>query len=366
MMIYLRNVAGFKMDYFKGMTYDDIHLIFETKFNSNMAFLQKKKEQMEEEDGRALKRISESQEDKAAKKKKLDEKVKDKQEKDKIRSKPDKNEKHGEAGRSQKQLQKGKEDNAVKRSQALKRKPQTEAQARKNMMIYLRNVAGFKMDYFKGMTYDDIHLIFETKFNSNMAFLQKKKEQMEEEDGRALKRISESQEDKAAKKQKLDEKVLVVDYEIYTKNNKPYYKIIRADESPQLFLSFLCLLGILTEKTWRYFGNWLKKVQTPGSGISILLAVGTPSTGSGNLYCQRELSPGSGNALCILFPTKLSGPKCDGERDVNVNETFHEQTDDELFERELKQIEADDQAIQTILLGLPEEIYAAVDSCETA
>nr|GEX91618.1 hypothetical protein [Tanacetum cinerariifolium] len=44
-------------------------------------------------------------------------------------------------------------------------------------------------------------------------------------------------------------------------------------------------------------------VQTPISGISILLAVGTPSTGSGNLYCQWELSPGSGNALCILFPT---------------------------------------------------------------
>nr|GFC44017.1 hypothetical protein [Tanacetum cinerariifolium]GFC44114.1 hypothetical protein [Tanacetum cinerariifolium] len=44
-------------------------------------------------------------------------------------------------------------------------------------------------------------------------------------------------------------------------------------------------------------------VQTPASGIFILLAVGTPSTGSGNLYCQWELSPGSGNALCILFPT---------------------------------------------------------------
>nr|GFB04153.1 hypothetical protein [Tanacetum cinerariifolium] len=56
----------------------------------------------------------------------------------------------------------------------------------------------------------------------------------------------------------------------------------------------------------------------------------------------------------------------DGERDVNVNETFHEQTDDELSERELKQIEADDQAIQTILLGLPKDIYAAVDSYKTA
>nr|GFB25754.1 hypothetical protein [Tanacetum cinerariifolium] len=49
----------------------------------------------------------------------------------------------------------------------------------------------------------------------------------------------------------------------------------------------------------------------------------------------------------------------DANRDVNVTETFHEQTDDELSEKELKQIEADDQAIQTILLGLPEDIYAA-------
>nr|GEW05963.1 hypothetical protein [Tanacetum cinerariifolium] len=138
------------------------------------------------------------------------------------------------------------------------------------MMIYLRNIAGFKMDYFEGMKYDDIRPIFRKHFNSNVAFLEKTKEQMEEEDSRALKRISESQEDKAAKKQKLDEevaelkrhlqivpnddddvfteathlarKVLVVNYEIYTKNNKPFYKIIRADGSPQLFLSFLSLL----------------------------------------------------------------------------------------------------------------------------
>nr|GEU90802.1 hypothetical protein [Tanacetum cinerariifolium] len=165
---------------------------------------------------------------------------------------------------------KEKEDNAMMRYQALKRKPQTEAQARKKMMIYLRNMARFKMDYFKGMKYDDIRPIFEKYFNSNVAFLEKTKEQMEEEDSRALKKISESKEDKVAKKQKLDEeveelkrhlqivlndeddayteatplahKVPVVNYEIYTKNNKPYYKIIRADGSPQLFLSFLSLL----------------------------------------------------------------------------------------------------------------------------
>nr|GFD55568.1 hypothetical protein [Tanacetum cinerariifolium] len=76
---------------------------------------------------------------------------------------------------------KQKEDNVVKRYQALKRKPQTKAQAKKNMMIYLRNMVGFKMDYFKGMTYDDIRPIFEKKFNSNVAFLQKTNEQMDEE-----------------------------------------------------------------------------------------------------------------------------------------------------------------------------------------
>nr|GEZ27012.1 hypothetical protein [Tanacetum cinerariifolium] len=44
---------------------------------------------------------------------------------------------------------KQKQDKTLKRYQALKRKPQTEAQAKKNMMIYLRNVVGFKKDYFK-------------------------------------------------------------------------------------------------------------------------------------------------------------------------------------------------------------------------
>nr|GEU84779.1 hypothetical protein [Tanacetum cinerariifolium] len=47
----------------------------------------------------------------------------------------------------------------------------------------------------------------------------------------------------------------------------------------------------------------------------------------------------------------------DANRDINITETSHLQTYDELSDKELKQIEADDQAIQTILLGLPEDIY---------
>nr|GFB21892.1 hypothetical protein [Tanacetum cinerariifolium] len=87
---------------------------------------------------------------------------------------------------------------------------------------------------------------------------------------RAPKRINETPAEKAAKRQKLDDeveeikrhlqivpnddddvyteatlltrKVSVVDYEIINQNNKPYYKIKRADGSHQLYLSFLSLL----------------------------------------------------------------------------------------------------------------------------
>nr|GEZ18579.1 hypothetical protein [Tanacetum cinerariifolium] len=113
---------------------------------------------------------------------------------------------------------------------------QTEAQARKNMMIYLRNMAGFKMDYFKEMSYDDIRPIFEKYFNSNVAFLEKTKDQLEEEERRALKRTSESLEEKAAKKQNLDEEV---------EELKKHLQIVPNDDDDvytELFLSFLSLL----------------------------------------------------------------------------------------------------------------------------
>nr|GEW50661.1 hypothetical protein [Tanacetum cinerariifolium] len=165
---------------------------------------------------------------------------------------------------------KAKKDPVLKRYQVMKRKPQTEAQARKNIMVYLKNVASFKIDYFNGMSYDDIRPIFEAKFNINVAFLQKIKEQIEEEETRALKRLNETPAERAAKRKNLDEeveelkrhlqivpneeddvyteatslarKVPVVDFEIINLNNKPYYKIKRADGTHQLYLSFLTLL----------------------------------------------------------------------------------------------------------------------------
>nr|GEW89157.1 hypothetical protein [Tanacetum cinerariifolium] len=50
----------------------------------------------------------------------------------------------------------------------------------------------------------------------------------------------------------------------------------------------------------------------------------------------------------------------------HVADSTYEQTDDELTEKEVKKMEADDQAIQIILMGLPKDMYAIVDSCDTS
>nr|GFA91926.1 hypothetical protein [Tanacetum cinerariifolium] len=63
-------------------------------------------------------------------------------------------------------------NDVVIKYQDLKRKPLTEAQARKNMIIYLKNMVGYKMNYFKGMTYNEIRPLFEKYYYYNQAFLE--------------------------------------------------------------------------------------------------------------------------------------------------------------------------------------------------
>nr|GEW70393.1 hypothetical protein [Tanacetum cinerariifolium] len=101
--------------------------------------------------------------------------------------------------------QKSKNPQYIKRYQVMKKRPQTESEARKNMMIYFKNTAGYKMDFFKGMSYDEICPIFQARFDANMRFLFKSREEIEEEDQEVLKSINETPAQKAAKRRKLNE-----------------------------------------------------------------------------------------------------------------------------------------------------------------
>nr|GEV51446.1 putative ribonuclease H-like domain-containing protein [Tanacetum cinerariifolium] len=131
------------------------------------------------------------------------------------------------------------------------------------LLMLLEEGNGFKMDYFKGMSYDDICPIFEKYFNSNMDFLEKSKEELEEEESRALNRKTESSKEKAAKKQKLDEKVEELkkhlqivpkdDDDVYTKATPLALKIVQerfASSKPKKFLDdfLLTTLTYMFEK----------------------------------------------------------------------------------------------------------------------
>nr|GFA64573.1 hypothetical protein [Tanacetum cinerariifolium] len=164
----------------------------------------------------------------------------------------------------------------------MKKKPQTESEARKNMIFYLKNTKGYKMDFFKGMKYDEILPIFQAKFDTNMRFLFKSREEMEEEDQEIIKSINETPTQKAAKRRKLSEeaqeaedlrkrfevvedeyddvfveatllaqKVPVVDYQIVLINNKPRTMFEESDGQDAIWRNQKSVYGLALVKRWK-------------------------------------------------------------------------------------------------------------------
>nr|GFA42009.1 hypothetical protein [Tanacetum cinerariifolium]GFA42011.1 hypothetical protein [Tanacetum cinerariifolium]GFA50543.1 hypothetical protein [Tanacetum cinerariifolium] len=99
------------------------------------------------------------------------------------------------------------QSDAVRKYQSLKRKPMLVAQARKNMMIYLKNMVGFKMDFFKGMSYEEIRPLFEKEYNKVQTLFKEGLEIDVEKikDSRKRTRKEKVEKDQTAKKQKGDE-----------------------------------------------------------------------------------------------------------------------------------------------------------------
>ncbi|GKF03783.1 hypothetical protein Tco_0034451, partial [Tanacetum coccineum] len=62
-------------------------------------------------------------------------------------------------------------DPSVLRYHALKNKPMSIAQARRNMITYLKNQGGYKKSYFKKMSYDDIRPIFKRVWDHVNTFI---------------------------------------------------------------------------------------------------------------------------------------------------------------------------------------------------
>nr|GEU41514.1 hypothetical protein [Tanacetum cinerariifolium] len=178
------------------------------------------------------------------------------------------------------QIQEKHLDNIMK-YQSLKRKPVSIAQARKNMIIYLKKMVGYKMEHFRGMTYDKVRPIFEREYkkvqtlfkpNKDVEEPQKKRvveETLLQKSFKKLKTVkvsgSESTQDTSTndpkemseedvqnmleiipmskfKVEALQVKYPLIDCEIHSEGSRTYWKIIRVDGIIEAYQSFKDML----------------------------------------------------------------------------------------------------------------------------
>ncbi|GJW74195.1 hypothetical protein Tco_0133565 [Tanacetum coccineum] len=105
-------------------------------------------------------------------------------------------------------------DPAVLRYHAQLNRPYSIAEVRKNMVMYLKNQGGYKMNYFKGMKYEDIRPIFEKVWDQIQSFapMDSEKEKGSEKKGSrkkslARKRAGEKQSKESTKRQKIEDDI---------------------------------------------------------------------------------------------------------------------------------------------------------------
>nr|GFA42699.1 hypothetical protein [Tanacetum cinerariifolium] len=152
-----------------------------------------------------------------------------------------------------------KETQYIKRYHGFKKKPQSASEARKNMIAYLKNT--------KEMEKEDKEII--KSINETPAQKAAKKRKQNEEAQKQRKeaqRLSEEAQKKTDEAQEADDlkghleivpnkdddvfveavplaqKALIVDYQVVVMDKKPKYKIIRAGDTHQFYISFITLL----------------------------------------------------------------------------------------------------------------------------
>nr|GEW09469.1 hypothetical protein [Tanacetum cinerariifolium] len=123
----------------------------------------------------------------------------------------------------------------------MKKKPQTESEARKNMIFYLKNT---KVKRRNGKEDEEIiKSINETPTQKAAKRRKLSEEAQEAGDLRTrLEIVQDEDDDVFVEATLLAQKVPVVDYQIVVIDNKPKYKIIRADDTHQFYISFTTLL----------------------------------------------------------------------------------------------------------------------------
>nr|GEY82109.1 hypothetical protein [Tanacetum cinerariifolium] len=131
----------------------------------------------------------------------------------------------------------------------------------------------------------------------------------------------------------------IVDWKIHKEGKKSYYQIIRADGNSKMYMVFIRMLKEFDREDLEELYSLNIKFRGGLLGLKVIL-----------MLLQLLLLIDVNTALMELVLLY----KVNAAEELQLLEQ-----NDELSDKELKQIETDDQATQTILLGLPEDIYAA-------
>nr|GEV03330.1 hypothetical protein [Tanacetum cinerariifolium] len=118
----------------------------------------------------------------------------------------------------------------IRKYQILKRKLVSIAQARKNMIIYLKNMDGYKMEHFKGMTYDKVRPIFKREYKKVQTLFKPDKD------------VEEPTKKRAAEETLLQESFMKLKAEIHSEGSRSYWKIIRVGGITEAYKSFKDML----------------------------------------------------------------------------------------------------------------------------
>nr|GEY58095.1 hypothetical protein [Tanacetum cinerariifolium] len=131
-----------------------------------------------------------------------------------------------------------KEPQCIKRYHGIKKKPQSESEAHKNMISYLKNTEEIEKE--------DEEIIKSINKTPTQKPEKRRKlsEKAQEVDDlkKRLEIVQDEDDDVFVEATSLAQKVPVVDYQIVVIDNKPKYKIIRADDTHQFYISFTTLL----------------------------------------------------------------------------------------------------------------------------
>nr|GEZ11457.1 Gag-Pol polyprotein [Tanacetum cinerariifolium] len=131
-----------------------------------------------------------------------------------------------------------KEPQYIKRYHGIKKKPQTESEACKNMISYLKNT--------KEMEKEDEEIIKSINETPTQKAAKRRKLSEEAQEDNVLRKrleiVQDEDDDVFVKATPLAQKVPVMDYQIVVIDNKPKYKIIREDGTHQFYISFTTLL----------------------------------------------------------------------------------------------------------------------------